>query len=170
MKFVNGLVVNEANSLHYLAHLCSELFRKCDYCDTLNHSCFKNKNSENLFLIYFKICSLQKHIDEQTNHLSGFKNQPQIIAVSKTKLREGNLNRNIDLEQCFLTFESTIRTCLFCKNFIRTNKYCVYVPLVTFAATIVNAAFSYSKYNNNGRVRHRNNNKLVILFNYSTST
>ena len=29
------------------------------------------------------------------------------------------------LRQCFSTFESTIRTCLFCKNFIRTNKHYV---------------------------------------------
>ena len=86
----------------------SELFGKCDYIDGLNHSCFKNKNSENLFLIHFNISSLQKHIDELTNYLSGFKNQKQIIflflrliiAISETKLREGNLNRNIDLKGC----------------------------------------------------------------------
>ena len=76
----------------------SELFAKCDYFDALNHSCFKNKISEDLFLIHFNIRSLQKHIDELTNYLSGFKNQPEIIAISETKLREGNLNRNIDLK------------------------------------------------------------------------
>ena len=76
----------------------SQIFGKCHNFVTINHSCFKNKNSEDLFLIHFNIRSLQKHIDELTTYLFGFKNQSEIIGISETKLREGNLNRNIDLE------------------------------------------------------------------------
>ena len=85
---------NQFKNNHY-----SKLIGKCDCFNTFNRSCFKNKSSNDLLLICFSIRSLQKHINELAiTYLSGFKNQPKIIAISETKLREGNLNRNIDLE------------------------------------------------------------------------
>ena len=75
-----------------------ELFEKCDYVESHKHSWFKNKKTNDLFLIHFNIRSLQKHIDELATYLAGFKNQPEIVAISETKLREGNVNRNINLE------------------------------------------------------------------------
>ena len=55
------------------------------------------KNNE-LFLIHFNIRSLQKHINQLNNNLVGFKNQPDIVAISETKLKEGLIDRNIELE------------------------------------------------------------------------
>ena len=45
-----------------------------------------NKKIDDLFLIRFNVCSLQKHIDEFNNYFVGFKNQPDIVAISETKL------------------------------------------------------------------------------------
>ena len=41
---------------------------------------------------------VQKRIDELNNYLLGFKNQLDIVAISKTKLKTGLINRNIELE------------------------------------------------------------------------
>ena len=41
---------------------------------------------------------MQKHIDELNTYLIGLKNQPEIVAISETKLRAGAINRNIHLE------------------------------------------------------------------------
>ena len=41
---------------------------------------------------------MQKHIDQLNNYLVGFKNQPDIVAISETKLKEGLINRDIKLE------------------------------------------------------------------------
>ena len=49
-------------------------------------------------MIHFNLRSLQKNIDKLSDYLAGFKNQPEIIAISETKLREGYTNRNIELE------------------------------------------------------------------------
>ena len=51
-----------------------------------------------MFLIHFNVRSLQKHIDQLNNYLVGFKNQPDIAAISETKLKWGLINRNIELE------------------------------------------------------------------------
>ena len=51
-----------------------------------------------MFLINFYIRTLQKYIDELNTYLLGFKNQPEIVAISETKLRAGAINRNIHLE------------------------------------------------------------------------
>ena len=58
----------------------------------------KKKKNNDLFLIHFNVCSLQKHIDQLNNYLVGFKNQRDIVAISDTKLKEGLINRNIELE------------------------------------------------------------------------
>ena len=79
-----------------------------------------------MFLIHFNIRSLQKHIDELATYLAGCKNQPEIVAISETKLREGNINRNIDLEG-YSFIHSDSKTCaggvgMYIKN---TLKYSV---------------------------------------------
>ena len=56
------------------------------------------QKNNNLFLIHFNVRSLQKHIDQLNNYLVGFKNQPDIVAISETKLKEGLINRNVKLE------------------------------------------------------------------------
>jgi len=49
-----------------------------------------------LFIIYFNIRSLQNIWTNQA-YLVGFKNQPEIVAISETKLKEGAITCNIDL-------------------------------------------------------------------------
>ena len=56
------------------------------------------QQNNDLFLIHFNVRSLQKHIDQLNNYLVGFKNQPDIVAISETKLKEGFINRNVKLE------------------------------------------------------------------------
>ena len=51
-----------------------------------------------MFLIHFNVRSLQKLIDQLNNNLVGFKNHPDIVAISETKLKEGLINRNIELK------------------------------------------------------------------------
>ena len=76
-----------------------ELFRKCVNIDSRQHNWFDNKKKKDkLFLVHFNIRSLQKHIDELNTYLVSFKNQPEIVALSETKLRAGAINRNIHLE------------------------------------------------------------------------
>ena len=41
---------------------------------------------------------MQKHIDQLNNYLVEFKNQPDIVAISETKLKESLINCNIELE------------------------------------------------------------------------
>ena len=75
-----------------------ELFGTCEYVDSQNHNWLNNKKIGDLFLIHFNLRSLQKNIDKLCDYLAGFKNQPEIVAISETKLREGYINRNIELE------------------------------------------------------------------------
>ena len=58
----------------------------------------KKKKNNDLFLVHFSVRSLQKHIDQLNNYLVGFKNQPDIVALSETKFKEGLINRNTELE------------------------------------------------------------------------
>ena len=44
-----------------------------------------SKKNNDLFLTHFNVRSLQKHIDQLNNCLVGFKNQPDIVAISETK-------------------------------------------------------------------------------------
>jgi len=77
----------------------SDLFRRSDYVSSFNQKNFRWKNENDIFLIYFNIRSLQKHIDTLNNFLANFKNQPDIIAISETRLREGKITKkNIELE------------------------------------------------------------------------
>ena len=67
-----------------------ELFGTCEYVSCQQHYWFNHKKNNDLFLIHFNVCSLQKHIDQfLNNYLVGFKNQPDIVAISETKLKEG---------------------------------------------------------------------------------
>ena len=48
----------------------------------------QSQKNNDLFPIHFNLRSLQKHIDQINNYLVGFKNQPDIVAISDTKLKE----------------------------------------------------------------------------------
>ena len=74
-----------------------ELFPKSNFIDSCQHNTFYKKRKE-IFLIHFNIRSLQKYIDELNSVSGSFKNQPDIMAISETKLIEGKINRNINLD------------------------------------------------------------------------
>ena len=78
--------------------LITELFGKSLSIDSKQHNCFNHKKIDELFLIHFNICSLQTHIDELITYLVGFKNQPEIVAISETKLKANAIDRDIQLE------------------------------------------------------------------------
>ena len=63
-----------------------ELFGTCEYVSCQQHYWFNQKKNNDLFLIHFNVRNLQ------------FKNQPDIVAISETKLKEGLINRNIELK------------------------------------------------------------------------
>ena len=76
----------------------SHLFGECDYytIESINKAFF-HKNNDDLFMIHFNIRSLQKHIETLNNFLSQLAKQPDIIALSETKLRDGCILGNINL-------------------------------------------------------------------------
>ena len=67
MRFLKPIDSKIVITLSYFTYLENVIILR------LNHSCFKNENSEDLFLIHFNIRSLQKHIDELTTYFSSFK-------------------------------------------------------------------------------------------------
>ena len=74
------------------------LFGTCEHVDSHNHNWLNNKKIGDLFLIHLNLRSLQKNIDKLSDYLAGFKNQPEMAAISEIKYREGCINRNIELE------------------------------------------------------------------------
>ena len=61
-------------------------------------TCLTKKNHDDLFVIHFNVRSIQKNIDSLNNLLSSFKNQPDIVAISETKLQKEKINRNFNLD------------------------------------------------------------------------
>ena len=53
---------------------------------------------DDLFIIHFNIRSLQKNVQTLNNYLSQLDKQPDIIALSETKLHEGRIFANINLD------------------------------------------------------------------------
>ena len=67
----------------------NDFFSNCNYCSVqeLNNKLRNGKDSE-LFLIHVNIRSIQKNIDNLTNFLSEFKQKPDFILLTETKLRK----------------------------------------------------------------------------------
>ena len=72
------------------------LFNKCEYhgTDSLNNI-LRNRTNE-LLIIHFNIRSLEKNIDKMSQYLSELKRQPDVIALTETKLKD-NICGNIKL-------------------------------------------------------------------------
>ena len=77
----------------------SELFGKCgDFnIESINKTLFY-KNKDDLCIIHFNIRSLQKNDETLNSYLSQLDKQPDIIALSETKLHEGRVFANINLD------------------------------------------------------------------------
>lgn len=67
-------------------------FNQCGYydLDLLNAKLAGNKRPNDIFLIHFNIRSLQKNIDKLSDYISTLDKQPEIIALTETKLKIGN--------------------------------------------------------------------------------
>ena len=76
----------------------NKLFVTCEYVSCQQQNWFSNKKDNDLFLVHFNVRSLQRHIDELNNYLVGFKHQPDIVAISQTKLKKGLISRNVELQ------------------------------------------------------------------------
>ena len=63
-----------------------------------NQTIINKKRQDDLFLLHFNIRSLQKHINELNNIIASFDDKPKIIAISETKLQEGKIYQNIELD------------------------------------------------------------------------
>ena len=72
------------------------LFGECEYysTDSLNNI-LRNRTNE-LLIIHFNIQSLEKNIDKVSQYLSELKRQPDVIALTETKLKD-NICGNIEL-------------------------------------------------------------------------
>ena len=104
-NFVNNLIDLNGQNIDVTIDACKnsdipykELFGTYEYVSCQQHYWFNQKKNNDLFLIHFNVRSLQKHIDQLNNYLERFKNQPDIAAISETKLKEGLINRDIELE------------------------------------------------------------------------
>ena len=64
------------------------LFNECEYYSTdyLNNI-LRNRTNE-LLIIHFNIRSLEKNIDKMSQYLSELKRQPDVIALTETKLKD----------------------------------------------------------------------------------
>ena len=90
-NFVNNLIDSNGQNIDVTIDVCKnndkpykELFGTCEYVSCQQHYWFNHKKNNDLFLIHFNVRSLQKHIDQLNNYLVGFKNQPDIAAISET--------------------------------------------------------------------------------------
>jgi len=50
-------------------------------------------------LLHFNMSSLQKNIVQLSQYISNLKKQPEVIAITETKLRIGRIYSNIDLPE-----------------------------------------------------------------------
>lgn len=75
------------------------LLSNCNYYDitTFNKHCLVS-NFDDLFLVHFNVRSLQKNLDFLVQYLSQLKRQPDVIAITETKLRLNNINSNIYID------------------------------------------------------------------------
>jgi len=74
-----------------------DLFGKCKYDNHDGKNLVSKIKQNDLFLIHINIRSIQKNIDALSNYLASLKKQPDIVAISETKLKEDNIYRNINL-------------------------------------------------------------------------
>ena len=68
----------------------------CTYFDSISlNLTFDFKTNNNLLILYFNIRSLQTHVDQQTNYqaISGL--EPDVIALSATKVQDGITLKNV---------------------------------------------------------------------------
>ena len=89
---------NDIQANYELENDYFEFFEKCDYVTSDNQTIINKKRQDDLFLMHFNIRSLQKHINELNNIIAGFDDKPKIIAISVTKLQEGKIYQNIELD------------------------------------------------------------------------
>ena len=71
------------------------LFLDCNYHDIASINNHASNNYNDLLLMHFNTRSLQKNIDKLTHYILHLKKLPDIIAITETKLKKGELQTNI---------------------------------------------------------------------------
>ena len=72
------------------------LFNECEYCSTDSQNNILRNRTNELLIIHFNIRSLEKNIDKMSQYLSELKTQPDVIALTETKLKD-NICGSIEL-------------------------------------------------------------------------
>ena len=72
------------------------LFNECEYCSTDSQNNILRNRTNELLIIHFNIRSLEKNIDKMSQYLSELTTQPDVIALTETKLKD-NICGNIEL-------------------------------------------------------------------------
>ena len=76
------------------------MFDTCDYFDINSFNDSFPSRINILFVIHLNIRILQKNIDRLSDYIYTLDKQPDIIALSETKLEPDTMNSNIDLDGC----------------------------------------------------------------------
>ena len=73
------------------------LFNECKYFTTYSLNNALRYRLGDVLIVHFNIRSLQKNIDKMSQYLSELEKQPEIIALTETKLKENYIRGNIEL-------------------------------------------------------------------------
>ena len=74
-----------------------DFFDNCVYHDITSLNNVVNLKKDELFILLFNVCSLQKNIDQLITRLTTFSEAPNIIAISETKLIYGQPLVNVNI-------------------------------------------------------------------------
>ena len=99
--FNNFSTNSSENDLSYF-----DFFHKSEYFDisSLNGAV----RDQNLYLTHFNVRRIQKYVDEQAKLLTQLKALPDVLAVTKTKLKPDQVYTNINLEGFVATVRNTL--------------------------------------------------------------
>ena len=73
------------------------LFLDCHYHDIASFNNHASNNYNDLLLMHFNTRSLQKNIDKLIHYILQLKNLPDIITITETKFKKGELQTNIGM-------------------------------------------------------------------------
>ena len=74
-----------------------DFFNNCEYHDVLSLNNVVKYKKDELLIIHFNVRSLQKNIDNLTTFLANISEMPDIIAISESKITNGQILVNFDI-------------------------------------------------------------------------
>ena len=104
-RYCSSAASNISNTAHDNASIKSlidneyqdVLFSECKYFTTYSLNNALRYRLGDVLIVHFNIRSLQKNIDKMSQYLSELEKQPEIIALTETKLKENYISGNIEL-------------------------------------------------------------------------